>query len=115
MADVDQSVSAIDQKNSENNGDSTSDENQSDWVGFMKSIVTNFLFISVFIIIGSNFIFYIYYERLDDIFPVKRNEYFKESPTETKRDLAKSVFEKRRAKKVNQLSLFIFNSLFIFC
>jgi len=76
MADVDQSVSAIDQKNSENNDDSTSDENQSDWVGFLKSIVTNFLFISVFIIIGSNFIFFTYYDSLDMIFPVSRKVYF---------------------------------------
>lgn len=76
MADVDNSVSAIDQKSSENNGDSTSDENQSDWVGFLKSIVTNFLHISVFIIIGSNFIFFTYYDSLDVIFPVSRKEYF---------------------------------------
>ena len=76
MADVDQSVSAIDQKSSENNGDSTSDEKQSDWVGFSKSIVMNFLHILVFIILGSNFIFFTYYDSLDLIFPFSRKVYF---------------------------------------
>lgn len=76
MADVDQSVSAIDDKSSENNGDSTSDEKQSDWVGFAKSLVSNFLHIMVFIIIGSNFIFFTYYDSLDLIFPFSSKVYF---------------------------------------
>lgn len=79
MADVDQSVSAIDDKSSENNGDSTSDEKQSDWVGFAKSIVLNFLYIMVFIIIGSNFIFFTYYDSLDLIFPFSSKVYFPEN------------------------------------
>ncbi len=76
MTDVDQSVSAIDEKSSENSGDSTSDEKQSDWIGFAKSIVSNFLFLMVFIIIGSNFIFFTYYDSLDLIFPFSRKLYF---------------------------------------
>lgn len=76
MTDVDQSVSAIDDKSSENNGDSSSDENQSDWVGFAKSLVYNFLHIMVFIIIGSNFIFFTYYDSLDLIFPFSSKVYF---------------------------------------
>ena len=76
MADVDQSVSAIDEKSSENNGDSTSDEKQSDWVGFASSTVSNFLHLLVFIIIGSNFIFFTYYDSLDLIFPFSRKVYF---------------------------------------
>lgn len=76
MADVDQSVSAIDQKSSKNNGDSTSDEKQSDWIGFVISIISNFLLILLFIIIGSNFIFFTYYDSLDLIFPFSRKVYF---------------------------------------
>lgn len=76
MTDVDESVSAIDEKSSENSGDSTSDEKQSDWIGFAKSIVSNFLYLMVFIIIGSNFIFFTYYDSLDLIFPFSRKLYF---------------------------------------
>ena len=76
MADVDQSVSAIDDKSNENNSDSSTDENQSDWVGFAKSLVYNFLHIIVFIIIGSNFIFFTYYDSLDLIFPFSSKVYF---------------------------------------
>lgn len=76
MTDVDQSVSAIDEKSSENSGDSASDEKQSDWIGFAKSIVSNFLFLMVFIIVGSNFIFFTYYDSLDLIFPFSRKLYF---------------------------------------
>ena len=76
MTDVDQSVSAIDEKSSENSSDSTSDENQSDLIGFVKSIVSNFLYLIVFIIIGSNFIFFTYYDSLDLIFPFSHKLYF---------------------------------------
>ncbi len=75
MTDVDQSVSAIDEKSSENDSDSTTDEKQSDWIGFARSIVSNFLHILVFIIIGSNFIFFTYYDSLDLIFPFSRKVY----------------------------------------
>ncbi len=73
---ADDSVSAIDDKSNEINGDSTSDEKQSDWLGFGSSIVKNFFHIMVFIIIGSNFIFFTYYDSLDLIFPFSKNVYF---------------------------------------
>lgn len=75
MADVDQSVSAIDQKSNENSNNSSS-EKQSDWVRFLGSVVLNFLHVLVFIIIGSNFVFFTYYDSLDLIFPFSRKVYF---------------------------------------
>ena len=73
---ADDSVSAIDEKSTENSGESSSDEKQSDWLGFGSSLIKNFLHILVFIIIGSNFIFFTYYDSLDLIFPFRKNVYF---------------------------------------
>lgn len=73
---ADDSVSAIDEKSKENTGESSSDEKQSNWLGFGGSLVKNFLHILVFIIIGSNFIFFTYYDSLDLIFPFRKNVYF---------------------------------------
>ena len=73
---TDDSVSAIDQKSNENNGDSSSDEKQSNWGGFGVSVFQNFLHLIVFIIIGSNFLFFTYYDSLDLIFPFRKNVYF---------------------------------------
>lgn len=73
---ADDSVSAIDEKSNENNGESSTEEKQSDWRAFGSSVIKNVIHIIVFILIGSNFIFFTYYDSLDLIFPFRKNVYF---------------------------------------
>lgn len=64
----DDSVTAIDDK--------TTDTGGSDWNGFAKSLLKNLIFIILFTIIGSNYIFFINFDYLNIIFPTDLNQYF---------------------------------------
>ena len=72
---ADDSVSAIDNKSNEINGESNSDEKQSNWGAFASALILDFFHIIIFILIGSNFLFFTYYDSLDLIFPYDKNAY----------------------------------------
>lgn len=73
---ADDSVSAIDDKNTDDTSTST---DTPDWGGFTGSVIVNFIVFLLLIIIGSNFVFLVHFSSLELVFPTDIDKYLPKS------------------------------------